>query len=581
MNKRMLKSKYRKQTRSEQGIGLILVMFLALISSILAGSMTYSLISTSQQTRLTRSYEEAYGIGLGAINKVLFEMEAAMGGNNPPTSLVELEDHLTAEFGNTPHTGTVTYNGTVDGTAYAVKMTDATIDDEKFTLTAEVDYEGNTRQVIALVKGPDIVEALRYAIFGNYIHFDNHAKVNWGINLLTTVYSNSGVDIDKGVKITGLVQAATFIAPNTGPADRAGGVADTILTVTGEQGDPNPAPVVGSAPVVQAIPPPPIKAFPNFEFAEVKAITDPLGRTVTASEWDDLLTAAHAFANAQPNNNSETAMPDTANGCPGNDCYPGTLKAANIPISVIHYNSGTPRIIRVPNVDNPTYFVELGTTSGQCSTYPCAAGSNTGDTYEIIFKHQRNGTDSDTRIYGNDSILYIDGDAEINEPTDTLVRVEGSLIVNGSFDFKSAGEILAWENRQAPWFEDLDHSIYDQTDDGNADFATTVLEARNDAAKLDLQHSSYPALAANGKIKIDGDGGPAHIEGVVYSVSESHLHRSEPHAPAYTVGSEIADVVHNCEFFSFAYDAESLSLSGFYERISARPTLKIIRLEDL
>jgi hypothetical protein len=56
---------------------------------------------------------------------------------------------------------------------------------------------------------------------------------------------------------------------------------------------------------------------------------------------------------------------------------------------------------------------------------------------------------------------------------------------------------------------------------------------------------------------------------VVYTISESHLHRSDPHAPAYTVGSEIA------------YDAVSLSLSGFYERISARPTLKIIRLEDL
>ena len=236
---------------------MILVILLVVMSTILMGSLTFSLISTSQQSRLTRSYEEAYGISLGAINKVIFEMEAAMGGDNTPATLVELEDHLTAEFGNASHTGTVTYTGDVDGTAYTVRMTDANETDEKFTLTAEVDYEGNTRQVIALVKGPDLVEALRYAIFGNYIHFDNHAKINWGINLLTTIYSNSGVDIDKGVKITGLVQAANFISPNTGPADGEAGVADTILTVAGEQGDPNPAPVVGSAPVNQAVPPPP------------------------------------------------------------------------------------------------------------------------------------------------------------------------------------------------------------------------------------------------------------------------------------------------------------------------------------
>ncbi|MEE8349360.1 MAG: hypothetical protein V3R94_07310, partial [Acidobacteriota bacterium] len=449
----------------------------------------------------------------------------------------------------------------------------------------EVDYEGNTRQVIALVKGPDIVEALRFAIFGNYIHFDNHAKVNWGINLLTTIYSNSGVDIDKGVKITGLVQAANYISPNSGPADGDGTVADTILINPGEQGDPNPAPVVGTAPVVQAIPPPPIKEFPNFEFVEIKDITDPLGRTVSSVNFDKLLEAAHDFAAAQPNDNSEVAMPLTDGDCPfGGNCYPGALTPANIPISVIHRNSGTPRIIRVPNVDNPTYYVELGTTSGQCPTYPCATGTNTGNTIEIIFKYQgpdTNGAANDTRLYGNDSLLYIEGDAEIDQDTDTLVRIEGSLIVNGSFDFKSAGEILAWENRQAPWFEDLDHSIYDQTDDGNADFATTVAHANNDAATLDLQHSGYPALAANGKIKIDGSGGPAHVEGVVYTVSESHLHRSDAHAPAYTVGSEIADVIHNCEFFSFAYDAESLSLYGFYDRISARPALKIIRLEDL
>ncbi len=584
MNARNLTPKDSKRTKSEHGIALVMVMLLVVMSTIMVGALTTSLINTSNQTRRTRAYEQAYGIGLGAINKVIFEMEAAMGGNNAPDTIVELEDFLTAQFGNSNHTGTVTYTGTVDGTAYTVRLTDAAKDDEKFQLAAEVDYDGNTRQVIALVKGPDIVEALRFAIFGNYIHFDNHAKVNYGINLLTTIYSNSGIDIDKGVKITGLLQAANYISPNSGPADGEAGVADTILTMPGEQGDPNPAPVVASAPVIQAIPPPPVKEFPNFEFAEVKAITDPLGRTIPPGLWENLLDSARAYAVLQPAHPTDRyALPDSE--------YPGSLTSADIPIEVMHRDSSTPRIIRVPNVDAPNYYVELGTASGACTDAlptPCPAGTNVVDTYEIIFKHQGSGTANDTRIYGNDSILYIEGNAEIDQPTDTLVRIEGSLIINGSFSFKSAGEILAWENRQAPWFEDLNNSIYDQHGnttsdpvDGIGDFATDLAEVTTGAADYDLQHSGYPALAANGKIKIDGSGGPAHVEGVIYTPSESHLHRSDPHAPAYTVGSEIADVIHNCQFFSFAYDAESLSLYGFYERISARPTLKIIRLEDL
>ena len=86
MAERMLTPTDNQQTRSEQGIAMILVILLVVMSTILMGSLTFSLISTSQQSRLTRSYEEAYGIGLGAINKVIFEMEAAMGGatRRPP-----------------------------------------------------------------------------------------------------------------------------------------------------------------------------------------------------------------------------------------------------------------------------------------------------------------------------------------------------------------------------------------------------------------------------------------------------------------------------------------------------------------
>ena len=80
MAERMLTPTDNQQTRSEQGIAMILVILLVIMRTILMGSLTFSLISTSQQSRLTRSYEEAYGIGLGAINKVIFEMEAAPWG---------------------------------------------------------------------------------------------------------------------------------------------------------------------------------------------------------------------------------------------------------------------------------------------------------------------------------------------------------------------------------------------------------------------------------------------------------------------------------------------------------------------
>ena len=111
MNPRTLTPKDTNETRGERGIALVLVMILVVMSTILVGSLTTSLINTSNQSRITRSYEEAYGIGLGALNKVLFEMEAAMGGNDAPSTIVELEDHLTAEFGNAGHTGTVTTPG--------------------------------------------------------------------------------------------------------------------------------------------------------------------------------------------------------------------------------------------------------------------------------------------------------------------------------------------------------------------------------------------------------------------------------------------------------------------------------------
>jgi hypothetical protein len=125
-------------------------------------------------------------------------------------------------------------------------------------------------------------------------------------------------------------------------------------------------------------------------------------------------------------------------------------------------------------------------------------------------------------------------------------------------------------------------SLYTDTN-GNSTVATTLAQAAA-GQPYDVVYSNYPALAANGKIKIDSSGssqgGPVHIEGVVYSVAESHLHKSDARESAYAVGSEIADVVHNCQWFSFAYDPRSVRTLGLSSRVAGRVRLQVIRIEE-
>jgi hypothetical protein len=96
--------------------------------------------------------------------------------------------------------------------------------------------------------------------------------------------------------------------------------------------------------------------------------------------------------------------------------------------------------------------------------------------------------------------------------------------------------------------------------------------------------SNWPALAANGRVKLGNScgssGGPVHIEGPVYSLAESHIHKSNTYESSYAVGSEIADVIHNCQWFSFAYDPRARFTLGLSGRVSGRSALQIIRLEE-
>jgi len=140
------------QRESQRGVGLVLVMFLALVSTILVGAVTVSITSTSRQSRLVGAHEEAYGTALAALNTVLFQLEATMGGNNPPDTITGLEDYLDDIFGNAAHNGTISYTGTIGGVPYTVDLTDAAQDDFQFQLASEVTYDqGYTRRVTAII----------------------------------------------------------------------------------------------------------------------------------------------------------------------------------------------------------------------------------------------------------------------------------------------------------------------------------------------------------------------------------------------------------------------------------------------
>ena len=77
---------------------------------------------------------------------------------------------MTEQLGS-DHSGTHTFTGTIDGKSYSVELTDPTPTtlDEFFELKALVNQSGVTRSVTALVKGPDKVEALKYALYGKGI----------------------------------------------------------------------------------------------------------------------------------------------------------------------------------------------------------------------------------------------------------------------------------------------------------------------------------------------------------------------------------------------------------------------------
>ena len=545
----MKKSKRRgsvKQAANNQqrGGAIIMAVLLVLMTGILTGGIIMMTTSSAIQTSITGYYEEAYLVAEAGLKTSMFEMEAEMG---TPDAIQEVEPYLAKNLGRD-------YTGDFGNGNFTVTLSDPISGDSRFTLVSVGEVNGAQRTLTAIIGAEDDQpSALDYALFGNYIHFDNHGKLDWGLRLNTSIYSNSSILIDSGVRIEGIVRAVQFISPNTGPAGGKGGVPDTILFPAGEQGDPDPDPVVATAPVKQVVPGPAVMPFPSFDFEGVEKDAIAAGRYLDSSTFDDLISNAVSYARSLPGNNTEVPLPASD--------YPTEVDNTVIKVRVIHHDhpvEADRRFIRVPHADDPDNTIGVGSPDG--------VSAGTQEVYEVII-------DGDP-LPGVDSYIYVEGGLDIRLPNDVLFRMEGSLIVNGTFGLHAAAEILAWENRQAPWFVGPGSTLYD--------FAQNTSEV-SDMTK-DVRYSRHPAIAANGKIKIDksgtSQGGAAHIEGVVYTVDESHLHRSDLRELAYSVGGQIADVVHNCQFFSFAYDPAAKGTIGFYQRISGRPILKIISITN-
>ncbi len=547
----------------EAGMAMFSVLLLILLAVILAGSVVSLITSGMKATSTARASEGAYAVAQGGLNAALFKIQA---GTAPSTGSIDIETYLANALGTAANgsarPSSTSFTGTVKNGSYAVTLSDLSAGDNKFTLTSVgKDPSGRTRTLVALVRA-DPVAALNYAMFGNQINFHNHNKVTYGVTLNTSMYSNGSILIDRGISIIGPAQAVNAIEPNTGPASGTTSLPNTILSPAGQQGDPNPMTNDPDAPVVQATPAPPIKPFPTFDFSTASSIASTAGRQLTPTQLTTLINHAETYAHSAAATGTAFLLPSSS--------YPSGVSATNVPVQVIHYKTSSsipdPRNITVPNGANPNAFIPLGSSDGTSNP------STNTDLYEIDF-------------VGNplsDTLLYVDGNLTLVEPTTTLLQFQGSLIVNGSIQIHAPTEILAWDNRTGPKFVPLGQSLYTDSS-GNSTVATTLAQAAP-GQPYDIIYSRWPAIAANGAIKVDhsgfGAGGPVHIEGAVYTVAESHFHKSDAYEASYAVGSEIADTVHNCQWFSFAYDPQAKYTLGFSNKAAGRVSLKVIRIED-
>lgn len=115
------------------------------------------------------------------------------------------------------------------------------------------------------------------------------------------------------------------------------------------------------------------------------------------------------------------------------------------------------------------------------------------------------------------SIFYVADSVSLKGPPNSLLILRGGLVVEGSVTIARPMELYA--------------------------------------------KSTTPAIAATGKIDVtdtdptDGTGGPFTMEGIIYTMSDCHIHQSHPYNAVSAQGIEVASYIHNCEWFSFTYKA--------------------------
>lgn len=523
----------------QSGTALALVLIFLLVLSPLLTTLLMSVSGATRLTLITRGLEDAYQIAEGGINIAIFKIEALL--------LKDYANNLT-DFINAQNGLQIT--GTINGGSFTATVSGPVVagtDGEFLRITCTGrSSTGRERTLEALLHLPANARALGYGLFGNYIHFDNHDEALLAGLIKTSAYSNSSILVDGGFIIDGPITAVRAVKPNLGDAcnGTCKKVNDTIFLQKAQQGDGGPITLLKSAPIERTSTLPAVLPFPTFDFAQTENLAKARGTYFSAAQFNALITAAKTFAEAQPATGTPVPLPALQ--------YPAGITQADAPVSIIRRKNSailkTPRLVAVPNPILPLRKVPLGSPDG---LLPPAT-----DTYEIVL--------SDNRVVSGaaDQIFFVDGDLDLDtKDRNTLIRVEGSLIVDGSLKLRAAAEILAWENRDGDPVAALGDTIY------------------NFAAGSDRLYSRYPALAVNGSLAIDGsDTGPSRIEGVVYSLAETHLHRRDLKDSACIIGNVTADIVHNCHFFSLYYDNQARSTRGLSERTTGRTILSVARL---
>ena len=297
-----------RSVRHEAGVALVSVILLSVMALILTGALATLMFSGMNGTRLARAGEVTRGLAEAGINATVFRIEAA---TNPSTGPISIETYLTTALGTAtlgnPRAGTLQFTGTLSNGTYTVTLTDSSAGDGVFTLSSVgTDPTGQTRNLVAWVKSEPSA-ALNYAMFGNHLEFHNHDHVNYGLILQTALFSNGDILIDKGISINGLAQAVNTVQPNTGPSSGSA-IANTVLSVHAQQGDPNPMTTDPDGLVDQVVPAPPVQAFPTFDFYTAQTTALAAGRQMTATQLNALITNAQACATAAPASNGTHSL---------------------------------------------------------------------------------------------------------------------------------------------------------------------------------------------------------------------------------------------------------------------------------